>query len=351
MSLKPHDQVQKLLLSTPARFVGEFDTPNILITHAWPPLHGQARWFSSDSDSLRRTAIILAFETPAPPTAAPGVVIPNYEAAGEVVASTLSVLFGKRFDSHGPVEMSGFYGVPDFSTFATPCDPRLIHNNSTPRANRATPLNLSEVSRIARLFTASNPDPRLTAFHSAARFYRRALIAAEADPESAYLNLVTAGEIVASFHIVSDEDTLDNDVRAILKRIESECPDGMKLSKFLRGRLHGIKRRFVSAITSMIKDDFFENADFPGHGEFQKEDFAKRIGAAYDLRSQFVHSGSPFGMWIRAGASSTDTQLGRPVVENKEMANVLAMAPLFTGLERVIRYALLSFAVELGADV
>ncbi|CAN7456023.1 HEPN domain-containing protein [Agrobacterium tumefaciens] len=351
MSLKPHEQVQKLLLSTPARFVGEFDTPNILITHAWPPLHGQARWFSDETDSLRRTAIILAFETPAPPAAAPGVVIPNYEAAGEVVASTLSVLFGKRFDSHGPIEMSGFYGVPDFSTFATPCNPQLIHNNSTPRANRAIPLNLSEVNRIAGLFTASSPDPRLTAFHSAARFYRRALIAAETDPESAYLNLVTAGEIVANFHIAPDEDTLDNEARAVLERIESECSDGKKLSNFLRGRLRGIKRRFVSAISSMIHDNFFESADFPGHGEFRKEDFAKRIGAAYDLRSQFVHSGSPFGMWIRAGASSSDTQLGRPVVENTEMAKVLAMAPLFTGLERVIRYTLLSFAIELGADV
>lgn len=43
--------------------------------------------------------------------------------------------------------------------------------------------------------------------------------------------------------------------------------------------------------------------------------------------------------------------LGKPIVPDKEMAKVLALAPLFSGLERVIRYVLLTFAAELGTVV
>lgn len=278
-------------------------------------------------------------------------VLPNYELGGDIVAAALSVLFGKRFDSHGPFEMSGFYGMPDVSGFSTPCDPRLIQNNVSPRANRGIPLNLAEARRILNLLTSDEDNPLITAFHSAARFYNKALCTVESDPEGAYLNLVTAGEIIASFDKTKEKDSLDREAADVLESIRTTHPDGERLAKFLRGRLRGIKRGFVNAIISKVDDSFFEASDAPGLGELKREDFAKRIGAAYDLRSKFVHSGSPFGGWIRPSATNYETQMGRPVVANKEMASALALAPLFVGLERVIRYVLLSFAAELGADV
>lgn len=353
VSLRPNKRIQKLLLSTPAHFVGEFDTPNLLISHAWPPFYtGRPRWFGGNGDSLNRTAIVLAFQTPPPPEPAPGVMIPNYENAGEIVASTLSVLFGKRFDSHGPFEMSGSFGMPELSAFATPCEPRLRHNDGRPRADRAVPLNLSEVGRIAGLILDSNEDPRVAAFHSAAKFYRRALMTVEIDPESAYLNLITAGEIISNFHNVTEEVALDCEASAMLDRIAKEMPDGVKVASFLRGRMRGIKRRFVSAIIAMVDDSFFDRREAEEQwGSFRKDDFQKRIGAAYDLRSRFVHSGYPFGGWINLHMTSFEVQVGKPVVPDKEMAEVLARAPLFSGLERVIRYVLLTFAAELGATV
>ncbi|MFG1279765.1 hypothetical protein [Xanthobacter autotrophicus] len=352
-TLRPDERIQKLLLSSPAHFVGEFDTPNLLISHAWPPLHtGRPRWFGGNEDSLSRTAIVLAFRTPAPPDPAPGVVVPNYENVGEVVASALSVLYGKRFDVHGPFEMSGFFGMPDLLAFATPCEPRLRHNDGRPRADRGIPLNLGDAGRIASLILGSHDDPRLTAFFSAAGFYRRALVTIEIDPESAYLHLITAGEIVSNLHDVPDEDALDEEARALLDRIAKEMSDGTKVASFLRGRLRGIKRRFVSVILSMIDDTFFDRREAAEQfGSFRKDDFRKRIAAAYDLRSRFVHSGYPFGGWINLQMTRFEVQLGKPVVPDKEMAEVLARAPLFSGLERVIRYVLLTFAAELGADV
>lgn len=351
--LRPNDSIQKLLLSTPAHFVGEFDTPDLLLTHAWPPLYsGRPQWFGQDGDPLNRTAIVLAFWTPPPEEPAPGVVIPNYENAGEVVASALSVLFGKKFENHGPFEMSGSFGLPDLTAFATPCEPRLRQNDGRPRVDRPVPLNLMEVRRIAAILGAPRGDHRVATFLSAARFYRRALLSIETDPEGAYLNLVTAGEIISNFHEFSDEDSLDDDARHMLARVANEMKNGDRAASFLRARLRGIKRRFVSAITSMVDDSFFDRWEAESQwGSFKKDDFDRRIAAAYDLRSRFVHSGYPFGHWINLQMSRFEVQIGEPVVADKEMAKVLAKAPLFTGLERVIRYVLLTMAAELGGDV
>lgn len=351
--LRPDQSIQKLLLSTPAHFTGEFDTPDLLITHAWPPLHtGRPRWPGGKGDSLNRTAIILTFRTPPPPGPAPGIVVPNYENAGEIVASALSVLFGKRFDSHGPLEMSGSFGIPDLSTFATPCDPRLRQNDGRPQVDRAVPLDLQEARRIAPLLSTPREDSGVAAFLSAARFYRRALLSIEADPEGAYLNLITAGEIASNAHQLTDREALDDEARAMLLRISEEMQDGEQVAAFLRRRLLGIKRRFVSAMTSMVDDGFFERREAESQwGSFRKDDFRSRIGAAYDLRSRFVHSGFPFGGWINLDMARFEIQSGKPIIADREMAKVLAKAPLFSGLERVIRYVLLTMAAELGVDV
>ncbi|MVT69940.1 hypothetical protein GPL21_33165 [Bradyrhizobium pachyrhizi] len=350
-SLRPNERIQKLLLSTPAHFVGQFESPSVLISLAWPPTQtGRTRWFGGNADSLNRTAIALVFRTPVPSEPEPRIVIPNYEGVGEFVASALSVLFGKRFDTHGPLEMSGYFGVPDLSSFLTPCSPRLRHNDGQSRADRAVPLNLSEVGRIIGLIMESNKDNRFAAFHSAAKFYRRALISVEDDVEGAYLNLITAGEIISNVHELNEDDVLDAEARDALNRVARLKPDGAELATFLRGRLRGVKRRFVSAITAMVDDSFFERTEADDRWtSFRKDDFQTRIAAAYDLRSRFVHSGYPFGGWIRQ--PDWEVQGGKPVVSDKEMAKVLAKAPLFKGLERVIRYVLLSFAAELGATV
>jgi hypothetical protein len=295
---------------------------------------------------------VLAFRTPPPLEPEPGLVIPNYENAGEVVASALSVLFGKRFDFHGPFEMSGSFGMPDFTAFSAPCEPRLRQNDGRVRANRAIPLNFEEVRRIAPVLFAARDNHRAAAFISAARFYRRALLSIESDPEGSYLNLITAGEIVSNFHELTDEEALDDEARIALSRISNEMKDGDQVASVLRGRLRGIKRRFVVAITSMVDDAFFDHWEAEDQfGSIKKDDFRSRIAAAYDLRSRYVHSGYPFGQWIKLRMAQHEIQIGRPVVADQEMAKILAKAPLFSGLERVIRYVLLTMAGELGADL
>lgn len=352
-SLHPSRNVQKFFISTPAHFVGEFQTRDLLISHAWP-IFGSSKpaWFGNFNDSLSRTIIAVAYRTPKDLDKKPHLNTPLYEGGGETVASALSVLFGKRFDSHGPFEMSGFFGFPDTSTFALPCETRLRHNDGRPRANCSVPLDFSEIHRIEKLLTGSTKNQKLVAFFTAARFYRRSLMTFDVDPESAYLNLITAGEIVASFHEIPEAKILDSEACTVLEQITKEMNNGARLANFLRGRLRGIKRRFVFSLSNMVDESFFDRREAEWElGSFKKEDFSKRIGAAYDLRSRFVHSGYPFGSWIKLHMDRSEVPVGEPIVPDREMAKALGKAPLFNGLERVIRYALLHFAAQLGADL
>jgi hypothetical protein len=351
-SLRPKDNVQKLLLSTPAQFIGEYETEDLLISPAFPPMYtGNQKWFRGSSDSLNRSAIILAFRTTLPEPA-PGVIVPNYEPAGEYIASAMSVLYGKRFDSHGPFEMTGTFYLPDLTAFSTPCEPHHRHNSKTPRLDHSVPLDLHEFGRISGLVLQSNDNPGVAAFHAAAKLYRRALQSVEVDPEGAYLNLITAGEIVSNNHSVSEADALDPATHKILDRVAKEMPDGVKIASSLRAKLRSIKRRFVCTMRDMTDEAFFDFRESERETwTFKRKDFVKRVGAAYDLRSKFVHSGYPFGRWISREMDVFEVPVGRPLIQDKEMAKVLERAPMFSGLERLIRHVLLKFAGELGSKV
>lgn len=352
-SLRPDKTVQKILISAPGRFTGEFESQNTLITHAWPPFHsGRRDWFQ-DNSPLSRTAFVLAFRTVRSPEL-PGFVVPNYEYAGRLVSSVLSVLFGKRFDTHGPLEMSGSFGVPDLSQFSTPTGRDLPHNSSRLRSNYPVPLALSEVKRIENLIQGHHQDTKAqTTFLTAARFYQRALQTVEDDPEIAYLHLITAGELLANHRPFDEEKHIDPTTRAALARITAEMKGGEKLSSLLRSQLRGVKRRFVSSIKSYLDADFFMQSEANSKYEaLATDDFDKRLGAAYDLRSRSVHSGATFGGWIAPRLGNAEIQSGRPIIEGDEkLAAILFKAPTFPGLERTLRCALLGLALELGADL
>lgn len=346
-SLSPSDEIQRILISTPARFVGQFERPGIAIQHAWPPFQaGRRDWVQHPESPLGRTALVLAFRTP-PTSKAPGVVVPNYEGMGNHVAGLLSVLFGKRFDVHGPLQMSGSYGVPDLTRFAAPIDPTTPWTRGQPRVDHPIPLDLGEISRVETLLVPKdNKDS--TTFHGAAAFYRRALQAVEDDPEVAYLHLVTAGEILSRTTKFDDDSHLDKDAREILDIVEA-LEDGPRMANVLRGRIRGIKRRFVTTLIERIDDSFFERREATRDFEaLDLESFERRVAAAYDLRSQHVHSGFEFGGWISVERTCSEVQAGKPLLSDKELAKIMHRAPRFCGLERILRYSILGFGQDIG---
>ncbi|WP_228938241.1 HEPN domain-containing protein [Paraburkholderia saeva] len=302
---------------------------------------------------LSRNAFVLCFETP-PLEKAAGLVLPDYGHIGESMASLLSVLYGKRFDSHGVIEGNGMFSLPDTTAYASICDARLPHNSHRVRANFPVDLDISEAARVITYFTHGRANERFAqTFETACSFYARSLRACEFDPEVAYLHLITAGEILAGYFERDQDDLLDESIRDSLSAIASGLPNGEQIVKIIRGRLLQIKRKFVKAFTELVTTDFFAKAEST-HSflSLSPDTFERRMAAAYDLRSKFVHTGIHFGSWTAPrGNDCAEIQSGRPVVSNKEFGKILATAPTFIGLERAVRFVLLRFAATEGHKV
>jgi hypothetical protein len=141
---------------------------------------------------------------------------------------------------------------------------------------------------------------------------------------------------------------------ALLAAIRNDLPNGVAVARHIAGQLLLIKRRFVQTITRFVDHSFFDRSESRDHfGRLSSESFEKTVGAAYDLRSKYVHTGVPFGRWVslRVAGSNTEMQVGRPVVSDKDLGDILARAPTLVGLERILRYCLLRFAEANGGYV
>lgn len=340
--LRPNATIQKALISTTSRFVGEFEHEELVIAHAWPDYSRFPSQVSLTENPLCRNAFVIVLRTE-PIEAKPGVPVPNYGPNADMLCAFLSVLYGKRFDSHGLLEGTGLFRRPDMSLEFSLCTPTLPQNSHSPRKDLEIPLNLSEFRRIAPLLLEDNVERRLLqTTTTACQFYQQALQNFECHPETAYLNLITCGEIISGFYEYQNEELLDDNAKDILRQIKDGLENGEKVARQVTARLKQVKRRFVTTITRLVNDYFFERSESKDAlGSLKKDDFAQRVGAAYDLRSKYVHTGIPFGGWV--SMLRHEIQVGRPVVQDNDYGKVLARAPTYLGLERVMRFCLLRF--------
>lgn len=342
MSLRPDPTIHRLLISSTSHFVGEYDDGEIAVHHAWPSMAS-----TSLVGASKRTALVVSFTAPEPQKR-PGVVIPSYEHVGEHVGAYLAVLFGKRFDNHGVVESHGRFGLPDLGAYATPHRLDIPHNSDLLRVDIPVPLNLSETRRLYPLLHGATLDvATLTKFNAACAFYYRAIGGFEADPEVSYLHLITAGEILAGAVVVPDDQLLDQELSLALEKVSSELSDGGATARLMRRRLFQVKRRFKIVLGGLLDDSFFERSESRYEfGRLTKDTIDRRLGAAYDLRSKYVHTGESFGGWVSRAVENAEVQSGTPILPDPDFVKILVLAPNFIGLERIIRYYLLRFGEQ-----
>ena len=338
--LRPPETIQKLLISTTSRMLGEFEGDLLLVAHAW-----RDSQVNSTESPLSRSTYIVAFETE-PHEKEVGSMLPNYAWVGDVICIYLSILYGKRFDSHGVIEGTGMFRLPDYSLFQSLIQPRLPQNSHAPRRDIAIPLNLVEIGRIEPLLRPGQDARFLRFLQTAGRFYLQALQNFEERPDVAYLNLITAGEVLSNYYNYDKDELLDEHAMNILRQISEASDNGPELAKQIKGRLFQVKRKFLRAMEDFLTDPFFAASEAEkDFTRLKKEDIKSRLSAAYDLRSQHVHSGIPFGNLVSRTlvGEAGEIQVGIPVVGNKDFEKVLAKAPTYFGLERIIRYCLLRF--------
>src|SRR5580658_9317193 len=90
-SLVPSETVERLLISSTARFTGEYNANGIVFTHVWPGPYDPIGSHRMNAGPFSRSAFMLSFVVPEVPRVA-GQVIPRYEIAGETICSLLSLL-------------------------------------------------------------------------------------------------------------------------------------------------------------------------------------------------------------------------------------------------------------------
>ena len=345
--LRPPKNFTKCLISTPCRLVGEYESEDILFTLAWPELMApNARRTQYLAGPTHRRFLIASLETESSSEdetrSGP---IPNHHWLGDFFAVCLSVFFGKRFDHHGLVETQGMFCIPAYDSIREISVFNLAPYNSEPRIDLEIELNLSKLNMISPLIRVTEPNSAVDTFFTAGNFYLQALRIVEEQPEVAYLDLVTAGEILSNYFKFSEEHLYGEDLKELLEEIRSQLPDGEKKANKIKSRLFQVRHRFKLTLRRFLNTSFFTKSESKNNfGAFTEDNITASIVAAYDLRSRYVHTGERFGTWIHSLEHfGAEKQIGTPIVEDKSYKKILERAPTFIGLERIIRYCLLAF--------
>ena len=345
---KPRTDITKLLLSTPSHFVGQYENDVFRIVNANE--NARVNVYTPKADErIYREYIEITVATPE--YKKDTIVIPDYSQIGENFCIALSVLFGKRFDSHGLIQQHGWPYVPSVESSHQIYNKNLSFNSVNKRADYQIGLCLENIKYIEHVLfehDGDNADAHST-FWYAGRYYIQAIRIVEESPELAFLSLITAGEILASHFKYPIEELLDENTKQLLKQLKGLGKDGEKLHKKVSSKLMGISEAFCKFIIDCLDSDFFNRTE--AKHEFQKlseSDIKQRLKAAYNLRSKNVHAGKLPSSWMAVNYLRDNEEVihSNPVIEDKDMQKSIKRSPTFIGMERIIRYSLIKFLIQ-----
>jgi len=348
--LRPQPRINKYLLSSSAKIYGIYESDDLLISHALPDLmNTQPGRRAPEEGPTYRTYFVASFENAEPAETGENArsAVPNFHWFGDFLAVSLAIFFGKRFEHHGLIETQGFFCMPSITAREIVAY-ELPQFNSTPRADYGNDLNLTRLCEVAPLLMNQANETDLRAFFTAGRFYLRALHMLEEQPEAAYLDLVTVGEVLSNQYAYTEDELFDQQMRALLAKINTllDPADANQIRK----RLFQVKRRYVLTLKKLVSEDFFKVSESKAeYGRLRKEDFEKNISASYDLRSRYVHMGTSFGSSVtllRSEFAERAVVISKPHDDDKDFEKILWRAPTLLGLERIMRRALLQFLNE-----
>lgn len=335
----------KALIATQSYFKGAFSNDYFYIQKApkqfYRPMDGLSGFSGYLKDWHYYTLSISV-----PEKTREQIVIPNLSFEVDFTIILLSILYGKIFENYGYLMGTTDFLQPNlacrnFSKIAS-----LPFNSNVPRKNTPLDLDLSYSSKILPLLSPNFQNKKLIQYiYSAGRFYLHAIQEAQYNPEIAFLDLISCGEIISDFYEYTEDELYDDELIRDFEEISS-LVNGETINKKIKSRLFQIKRKFTLTIDKLLTEDFFEVSEAKdNHFALKKSDIRNRIKMAYDLRSHFVHVGIEFGHWVSAGMKSNNEILGaKPIsLVKKDYLRLFEFSPSIIGLERIMRYCLLRF--------
>lgn len=314
----------KFALGSPAYFVGESVGRDIRLRHAWGNIFNYGLGVTEINS---KSYHILEFEFEDEPLRV-GRPVPNYYGVGEVVSYVLSVVFGKLFIPMGFMATRDSYCVPDIPSFEA-FQKRYPFFSNEIRPEFPIALDRSVIGEI-RIEAIKSSTLR------AANLYQVALSEFGRAPDVAYINLVTAGEIITADLEFSAEELYDSRTLDLFERLRSLGTDGQEAYGLLRGKLKQLKRKYILGLKMLADERIFFGAEF---GSLSKTNLKDALGASYDLRSKYLHEGVRIANHVVNGPYEVGLTYNSG--HSKEVQKVLQKAPSFISLERVIRMAIL----------
>jgi hypothetical protein len=203
-----------------------------------------------------------------------------HDAASEIV--TLASLFLRR-----KFWLSDYLSTNDVPTPKIPKSHKNFNDNELVKQEKS----LAPLSEMFELINNLNIDCQKR-FLTAAKFYRRALLTIEDEPDMAYLHLVTSIEVLSGKHRSKFKSIKDYNVE-LYKILESMEDKKLKekIENVILEREY-LTSKFVEFITEHVENDFWGTKT--GYGKIKSEDLKKILNRIYDQRSKTLHNGEPF---------------------------------------------------------
>lgn len=347
-SLDPRKDITRFLISTPARFSGACIAERYHLLEAYEN-HRKMPYLARADERIFRQYLELSVETPEYDQES--IVIPDYTYISDRFCIALSVLFGKRFDSHGLLQQHGRGYVPVIDGVNSICNKNLCFNSIEPRSNYGFSLELPNVKKIQKVVFEQEESLQSAqeTFLYAGRFYAQSLRQVEEYPEMAFLSLITVGEILASYFKYPLEELIDDDTTNLLRELREIAGPGEKLAKKVESKIYGVSEAFCKYILGCLDDKFFEKPEASNsYEQLKKEDIKQRLKAAYNMRSHFVHAGRFQSNWMAVNFLNNNEEVvhGNPIIGDRETERMVKRSPTFIGMERIMRCALIKFLVK-----
>ncbi|ACK92740.1 MULTISPECIES: HEPN domain-containing protein [Bacillus cereus group] len=345
--LKPNEDIHKVMISTPARFVGDYMSEDTAVQLSFP---NKDTKFNFTENPNSRTFLVVTFRY----VHDGSMVFRDLSVYGDFFCTILSLLYGKEFKNHGLLESYGIHRTPNL---ALPSNEYYYQPqyNYQPRKDLSISLDLSHFKLIEPLLLANElPDSFRQMIIAAGKFYNRALSIYPTEPELAFLDLITCGEIISNFNEeqYTEEQLYDENLLKNFDRILT-LEHGDRIVRDLKNRLFQVKRKFYYSLIELLNDNFYENTEvIQGLGKITKDTIEQNIKSAYDLRSLYVHTGLEFGDHIKPIRQfQNEIVMGEVHPSVQRAKKALNNTLTFTGLERIIRYALLKLIHNNGVKI
>ncbi len=341
-TIRPRKRIHRALLHTPCPLLGGYGggdpAATLTLDIAWP----------QDRDAVRElNHFVLSLVRASEREMGDLRVREPWDWLAVHCANLMSLAYGKRVEFLGMISSGGTFAVTRSasSDFGFPAHPFISNRPRVDRApcpaDRKDTFNLAAADTILWVLDELQNE-RVWPLLTATDFYAHALRSYRSDPDSAYLSLVTAGEILADAEQPDPEPFFGEQAREFLEALQAAQVDE-KWQTYARKNLFAATARFVGVLRDALDDEFFErteaHTDTPPF-RITKDKIEKALRATYGVRSLLSHAGIRISNWLHAD-QFYEVPIGRPVMRDQRAAKALESCLTILGLERVIRYALL----------